>query len=248
MLHLISWLMDAFQDSTSDLVVSVSARQSAVDQQMARLGQVIVGLHENAQALYEAQLLQESTQTRLHTTMQAGFNASLSRLFMIETSAAKLQGALQEASQSIAQITSLSWVMGTLWKWGSLAVILSLVASAVLTGHTNFARYIAGTIGRPSNPDLFTLLMKPQVTLVIIKCTVALLLEGTYRSYPFPAHPPVAQMTTFSFVIGMLVAIGWFYSKQGRAWLVRPSSTKELSMGHIGRTSSERTIHSTWRI
>ena len=150
------WLINAFQQSTSDLVISVAARQSEVDQQMTRLGLVIIDLQEHAQALQDAQFSHETTQARLHSTMEAGFNASLAQLFMIERSATVLQEVLQETSQSIAQMTSISWFVGAVWKWGTLAIIISLVVCAVLSGNTSFARYVTATISRFSDPHRFT--------------------------------------------------------------------------------------------
>ena len=115
---------------------------------MTRLGQMMTGLQAHAQALQDAQLRHETVQTRLHNAMEVGLNASLGQLFVIEGSTAMLQGALQDASQSIAQITSLAWIMSSFWKWSSFAVILSLVAFAVSSRDASIARYMAAAIGK----------------------------------------------------------------------------------------------------
>ena len=229
-------------------MVSVSTRQSAVDQQISRLGHVIVGLQGNAQALHDAQLRQESTQSRLYNSMEAGFNASLNRLFMVERSATILQGALQEASQTIMQITSLSGVISNLWEWAFLTVILALVAFTVLSDHGDFAKYIAATISRSTCPYPFTMLINPEVTLVIVKCTLALLFGTAYGGYATSEYPSIERMTVFGFAIGILISIGWFYSKQMWPSIAKRSSPIETNMYHIGQTSSERKLHNTWRI
>ena len=155
--------------------------------------------------------------------MEAGFNASLDRLFIVERSATILQGALQEASQSIVQITSLSGVVSTLWKWASLTIILALLAFAVPSGHGDFAKYVAATISESTNPYTLTLLIKPEVTLVIVRCTLALLFKfGTaYWNYPSPENPSIQQLIAFGFAVGIMIWIGWFYSRH-----MRPSTSK----------------------
>ena len=75
-------------------------------------------------------------------------NTSLVQLLQIEGSAAKLQASIQDASQSVAQIASLAWVVSRFWTWGSLAIVLAIVMFGIFRTDAKFAGIIVGAIGR----------------------------------------------------------------------------------------------------
>lgn len=117
---------------------------------MNRLSRLMGGLEVHAQALQDAQLHQESMQTRFHNAMETGLHAALDQLLAIEKTASNLQGTVQDASQSVAKIASLVWVVSRFWTWGSLVVFLVVALFAVFQLDARFVRYIAAAIGRPS--------------------------------------------------------------------------------------------------
>lgn len=114
---------------------------------MNRLGQLMIGLQAHAQTLQDAQHRQEITQTRLHGAMEAGLNASLAQISVIQKSAISLQTALHDASQSISQITSLVMIASKVWTWGPVAAIVAALMLAVFRYDARFASIIAAVIG-----------------------------------------------------------------------------------------------------
>ena len=214
---------------------------------MTRLGQVMTSLQAHAQALQDAQLRQEVIQTRLHNAMEIGLNASLGRLFLIEGSTTKLQGALQDASQSIAQIASLAWIMSSFWKWSSLAIISSLGIFAAFSRSASFARYITAAIGKTLTSRLLLSLIVCAGLVAIIKCSSALLLEVVNRRSPLPVNLPFDLLVACGFVIGVVISIVYMRHLK-KPSIVKQSLPVDSNMQHLGQTSSGRKLHSTWRI
>lgn len=97
----------------------INARQELLD-----LNESMVKLHARSEFLRDAQMLQEMTQARIHQQMEAGFDSALGRLVEVEMTARALHSSIQDASNSIAQITSLTKLIRNFWSWISLITLV----------------------------------------------------------------------------------------------------------------------------